>query len=173
MVISECWFQTYSTCGESKKTHPDVPSESFCSLGYFQKACHISWKLAWCDISWSPGFNPGQDTVLGLQETQTLHGNLLISCSIHICKDVAKAAGKWYRRISSTNGMGDWPQKALWDFGLNSYFRFPTLSEISPVMHMKTLRPVVLLVNLLVVFFSILLSHSIYSPSFPHLMFLS
>lgn len=49
VVISGCCFQTDSACGESKT--PPWCSKSFCNLEYFQKACHISWKLAWCDIS--------------------------------------------------------------------------------------------------------------------------
>lgn len=149
---------------------------------YFQKACHISWKLAWCDTPTAiPRVQAGPGHRAGVATETDSSLNLLISCSIRICKssyyskDVAKAAGKWYWRISSTNSMEDWPWNTLWDIGIYSYFHFPMLSGTSPVMHMRTLRHVVLLVSLLIVFLAILtllFSHSAFSPSFPQLTFL-
>lgn len=180
MVISECWFQTDSTCGESKKPM----FQTSCPVVLNISRRHVTFSRNWLDMtypSWSPGFELGQDTMLGLQQRQTLHCNLLISCSIHICKsscyskDVAMAAGKWYGRTSSTSSMEDWPWNALWDIDLSSYFHFPMLSGTSPVMHVRTLRPVVLLVSLLIIFFSLLtlfFGHLTFSASFPHPMFL-
>lgn len=126
-----------------------------------------------------------------LQQRQTLHCCLILLClslAASICfffcvsscysKDVATAAGRWYWRILSTNSMEDWPWNALWDVGLNSNFHFPTFSVISPLMLIRTLRPLVLLVclfsynHIFLLFVPSVQSLSIFSPYFPQPMFL-
>lgn len=112
--------------------------------------------------------------------------SLLISCSINLffcisscySKDVATAAGRWYWRILSTSSMKNWPWNVLWDVGLNNNFQFPTLSVISPLMLIRTSRPLVLLVclfsynHIFLLFVPSVQSLLIFSPYFPQPIFL-